>query len=61
MPERIRLDGKAVVAGAAGVIGTATVRLLPKRGARIAAVDRKEQRRPHRRLTFQSSYQKVFC
>jgi NAD(P)-dependent dehydrogenase (short-subunit alcohol dehydrogenase family) len=41
MPDRIRLDGKvAVVTGAAGVIGTATIRLLAERGARIVAVDR---------------------
>jgi NAD(P)-dependent dehydrogenase (short-subunit alcohol dehydrogenase family) len=43
MPDRIRLDGKvAVVTGAAGVIGTATMRLLADRGARIVAVDRRE-------------------
>jgi NAD(P)-dependent dehydrogenase (short-subunit alcohol dehydrogenase family) len=42
MPDRIRLDGKvAVVTGAAGVIGRATMKLLAERGARIAAVDRK--------------------
>ena len=42
MSDRIRLDGKvAVVTGAAGVIGTATIRLLAERGARIVAVDRK--------------------
>ena len=42
MPDRIRLDGKvAVVTGAAGVIGSATIRLLAERGARIVAVDRK--------------------
>src|ERR1700758_1663017 len=42
MPDRIRLDGKvAVVTGAAGVIGSATVRLLTERGAKIVAVDRK--------------------
>jgi len=35
MPDRIRLDGR--VAGAAGVIGTATIRPLAERGARIAA------------------------
>src|ERR1700676_3179204 len=36
------MDGKvAVVTGAAGVIGTATMRLLAERGARIVAVDRK--------------------
>jgi NAD(P)-dependent dehydrogenase (short-subunit alcohol dehydrogenase family) len=40
MPDRIRLDGKvAVVTGAAGVIGAATIRLLADRGARIVAVD----------------------
>jgi NADP-dependent 3-hydroxy acid dehydrogenase YdfG len=44
MPDRIRLDGKvAVVTGAAGAIGTATIRLLAERGARIVAVDRREQ------------------
>ena len=44
MPDRIRLDGRvAVVTGAAGVIGTATIRLLAERGARIVAVDRREQ------------------
>ena len=44
MPDRIRLDGKvAVVTGAAGVIGAATTRLLAARGARIVAVDRREQ------------------
>jgi NAD(P)-dependent dehydrogenase (short-subunit alcohol dehydrogenase family) len=44
MPDRIRLDGKiAVVTGAAGVIGSATIRLLAERGARIVAVDRKER------------------
>jgi NAD(P)-dependent dehydrogenase (short-subunit alcohol dehydrogenase family) len=42
MTDRIRLDGRvAVVTGAAGVIGTATIRLLAERGARIVAVDRK--------------------
>jgi NAD(P)-dependent dehydrogenase (short-subunit alcohol dehydrogenase family) len=42
MPDRICLDGKvAVVTGAAGVIGAATMRLLAERGARIVAVDRK--------------------
>jgi len=41
MPDRIRLDGRtAIVTGAAGVIGAATVRLLAERGARIVAVDR---------------------
>ena len=43
MADRIRLDGKvAVVTGAAGVIGSATMRLLAERGARIVAVDRKK-------------------
>ncbi|MBR0796787.1 SDR family oxidoreductase [Bradyrhizobium jicamae] len=42
MPDRIRLDGRvAVVTGAAGVIGTATLNLLAARGARIVAVDRR--------------------
>jgi NAD(P)-dependent dehydrogenase (short-subunit alcohol dehydrogenase family) len=42
MPDRIRLDGRvAVVTGAAGVIGSATLRLLAERGARIVAVDRR--------------------
>lgn len=41
MTDRIRLDGKvAVVTGAAGVIGSATSRLLAERGAKIVAVDR---------------------
>src|SRR6201996_7291298 len=41
MPDRIRLDGRvAVVTGAAGIIGTATIKLLAERGARIVAVDR---------------------
>jgi NAD(P)-dependent dehydrogenase (short-subunit alcohol dehydrogenase family) len=44
MPDRIRLDGKvAVVTGAAGVIGTVTSTLLAERGARIVAVDCREQ------------------
>jgi NAD(P)-dependent dehydrogenase (short-subunit alcohol dehydrogenase family) len=44
MPDRIRLDGRvAVVTGAAGVIGTATIKLLAERGARILAVDRDEK------------------
>jgi NAD(P)-dependent dehydrogenase (short-subunit alcohol dehydrogenase family) len=43
MTDRIRLDGKiAVVTGAAGVIGSATLRLLSERGARIVAIDRRE-------------------
>lgn len=42
MPDSIRLDGRvAVVTGAAGVIGSATTRLLAARGARIVAIDRK--------------------
>src|SRR6185295_5148332 len=42
MPDRIRLDGRvAVVTGAAGVIGAATIRLLAERGAKIVAVDRR--------------------
>lgn len=44
MHDRIRLDGRvAVVTGAAGVIGSATMRLLAERGARVVAVDRNEQ------------------
>jgi len=44
MTDRFRLDGKiAVVTGAAGVIGSATVRLLAERGAKIVAVDRKTE------------------
>jgi NAD(P)-dependent dehydrogenase (short-subunit alcohol dehydrogenase family) len=43
MPDRIRLDGKvAVVTGAAGIIGRATLGLLAERGARIVAVDRRQ-------------------
>lgn len=43
MNDRIGLNGKvAVVTGAAGVIGTATLRLLAQRGARIVAIDRNE-------------------
>ena len=43
MADRIRLDGKvALLTGAAGVIGTAAMRLLAERGARIVAVDRDE-------------------
>ena len=42
MADRIRLDGRvAVVTGAAGVIGSATIRLLVERGAKIVAVDRR--------------------
>ncbi len=41
MTDGIRLDGKiAVVTGAAGVIGTETIKLFAARGARIVAVDR---------------------
>jgi NAD(P)-dependent dehydrogenase (short-subunit alcohol dehydrogenase family) len=44
MPDRIRLDGRvAIVTGAAGVIGTATMLLLAERGARIVAVDSKQR------------------
>jgi NAD(P)-dependent dehydrogenase (short-subunit alcohol dehydrogenase family) len=44
MPDRIRLDGKvAVVTGAVGHIGAATMRLLAERGARIVAVDRRRE------------------
>ena len=44
MPDRIRLDGRVVVeTGAAGVIGTATIRLFAERGARAFVVDRREQ------------------
>jgi NAD(P)-dependent dehydrogenase (short-subunit alcohol dehydrogenase family) len=44
MPDRIRLDGRvAIVTGAAGIIGSATIRLLAERGARIVAVDRKAE------------------
>ena len=36
MPDRICLDGKAaIVTGAAGVIGTATILLLTERGVRV--------------------------
>ncbi|MES1150042.1 MAG: SDR family oxidoreductase [Bradyrhizobium guangdongense] len=43
MPDRIRLDGRvAVVTGAAGFIGRATAKLLAARGARIVAIDRRE-------------------
>jgi len=44
MPDRIRLDGSiAVVTGAAGVIGSATTKLLAERGARIVAIDRRRE------------------
>jgi NAD(P)-dependent dehydrogenase (short-subunit alcohol dehydrogenase family) len=43
MVDRIRLDGRiALVTGAAGIIGTATMQLLAARGACIVAVDRNE-------------------
>lgn len=43
MTDTLRLEGKvAVVTGAAGVIGAATVSLLAARGAKIVAVDRRE-------------------
>jgi NAD(P)-dependent dehydrogenase (short-subunit alcohol dehydrogenase family) len=43
MPDRIRLNDRvAVVTGAAGIIGSATIKLLAERGARIVAVDRRE-------------------
>jgi NAD(P)-dependent dehydrogenase (short-subunit alcohol dehydrogenase family) len=43
MVDRIRLDGRvAVVTGAAGVIGSATIRLLAERGGKIVAVDRRQ-------------------
>ena len=43
MPDRIRLVGRvAVVTGAAGIIGSATIKLLAERGARIVAVDRNQ-------------------
>ncbi|KIZ40262.1 MULTISPECIES: SDR family NAD(P)-dependent oxidoreductase [Rhodopseudomonas] len=44
MSDRIRLDGRvALVTGAAGVIGTATMMLLAARGARLVAVDRDQR------------------
>jgi NAD(P)-dependent dehydrogenase (short-subunit alcohol dehydrogenase family) len=44
MADGFRLDGRiALVTGAAGVIGTATMRLLAERGARLVAVDRNER------------------
>ena len=44
MPDRIRLDGRvAVITGAAGVIGSAAMRLLAERGAQIVAVDRRPE------------------
>lgn len=43
MTDRIRLDGRvAVVTGAAGVIGSATMRLLAERGAKIVGVDQRQ-------------------
>ncbi|NVN86083.1 MAG: SDR family oxidoreductase [Rhodopseudomonas sp.] len=48
MTDRIRLDGKiALVTGAAGVIGTATMKLLAARGACIVAVDRDAEALKH--------------
>jgi NAD(P)-dependent dehydrogenase (short-subunit alcohol dehydrogenase family) len=48
MVDSIRLDGRiAVVTGAAGVIGTETIRLLARRGACIVAVDRDADRLKH--------------
>jgi len=48
MTDRIRLDGKvALVTGAAGVIGCATIELLAERGARIVAIDRDQQALAH--------------
>ena len=39
--DAIRLDGKTIiVTGAAGMIGTATMQLLARRGAKLVAVDR---------------------
>jgi len=44
MADDTRLDGKvALITGAAGEIGTATMRLFAARGARIVAVDRDEK------------------
>ena len=41
MADSMRLDGRvAVVTGAAGIIGTETIKLFARRGARIVAVDR---------------------
>ncbi|UZE46680.1 SDR family oxidoreductase [Rhodopseudomonas sp. P2A-2r] len=48
MVDSIRLDGRiAVVTGAAGVIGTETIRLLARRGACIVAVDRDADKLKH--------------
>lgn len=48
MTDRIRLGGKvALVTGAAGVIGRATIALLAERGARIVAVDRDAEALQH--------------
>src|ERR1700742_4946205 len=44
MSTSLDLDGKvAVVTGAAGVIGSATTKLLAERGARIVAIDRRRE------------------
>ena len=43
MADELRLDGKvALITGAAGEIGAATMQLFAARGARIVAVDRNE-------------------
>jgi NAD(P)-dependent dehydrogenase (short-subunit alcohol dehydrogenase family) len=48
MTDGIRLDGRvALVTGAAGVIGTETMRLLATRGALIVAVDRDAEHLKH--------------
>jgi NADP-dependent 3-hydroxy acid dehydrogenase YdfG len=41
MPDRIRLDGSVAVV--TGVVGTATVKKLAERGARIVAIDRRTE------------------
>lgn len=56
MTDRIRLDGKvALVTGAAGVIGRATIALLAKRGARIVAIDRDDAALNHALATLPAS------
>lgn len=48
MADDMRLDGKvALITGAAGEIGAATMQLLAARGARIVAVDRNEAQLQH--------------